>query len=299
MNAAKFLAFYFSYGLIVGLIFVDILSVDHRCDGYQLNTNHNHQQRRHAARSKLFDGNNRPSLFCISNNNRRKFLVGGIASGLASLSFKPEKAQAALFDNKKDRRQLELCIVTILRLQYWATNVVSKLQQLELGEEVDDERKKKAYLESRLGAKVAVTGKIGGGANGNVYMLGSLQIKDCLEDVQYYGRSTKSPRVVEDLIVDLVESLASIVEFDGLETTQDPSPRSSLTLSMYNDSKAIYVSRMLNERVIPLTQELVDSFGKDVKDRCNEYIVQYYPNELPPKIPEKVVPTVVNATEVA
>ena len=332
-----------------------ILSNNHHgCHAYQLNNRQHQQQqqqrqRQHlvtttASRSSKFfntndDDDNPHHSISYNNNNRRKLLVGGLASGLATLSFQPQQAQAvavSFFDNKEDRRQLELCIVTILRLQYWATNVVSKLQQQEQSDdgggssdellllllEVDDEsvrekKKRAAYLEARLGAKVAVTGKIGGGANGNVYMLGSLQIKDCFRDLQYYGKTSTTTRtkssspqrvVVEDLIVDIIESLASIVEFDGLETTQDPSPRSSLTLSMYTDSKATYVTRMLQERVIPLTQELVDVFGQDVKDRCKDYILQYYPNEIPPIPPtspeEKVMGTpppktgTNNATEV-
>ena len=216
----------------------------------------------------------------IHANRRRKFILsmplklfttGSLISGIALSS--PSEASAVTLFDKKERRQLELCIVAMLRLQYWAMTVATRLQN-----EETEEGRKKAYLEARLGAKVAVTGKIGGGATGSVYTLGSLQIKDCLEDLQYYGKSRK----VNDLRDDLVESLASIVEFDGLETTQDPSPRSSLTLAMYDTKKSIYVSRMLSERVIPLTEELVASFGREVRNQCNEYVVQYYPNELPP-----------------
>ena len=90
---------------------------------------------------------------------------------------------------------------------------------------------------------------------------------------------------VDQLVLDIIESLASIVEFDGLETTQDPSPRSSLTLEMFTKDKGIFVSRMLSERVIPLIDDLVDCFGPEVKSRCDAYIKQYYSRELPPVAP--------------
>merc|ERR1711966_125326 len=46
-----------------------------------------------------------------------------------------------------------------------------------------------------------------------------------------------------DTAEELVEALASLVEFDGLETTWDPSPRSSLMLGMYTPQKGAFVYR--------------------------------------------------------
>ena len=134
-----------------------------------------------------------------------------------------------------------------------------------------------AYLEARLAAKAMVSKKVGGGANANVYMLGGLQIKECLADLKWYSKTRKMDQLNDDLL----ESLASIVEFDGLESVKDPSPRSSLTLSQFSDQKSRYVSRMLSERVSPLAEEIVTLFGPDARTTSESYIRQYYSNELP------------------
>jgi hypothetical protein len=175
-----------------------------------------------------------------------------------------------------NRRQKELCIVNILRLQYWAQTVAGSL---ELSHDI--EQRKRAYLEARLGAKamVAKKQKVGGGATARVFLLVSLGIQGCLDDLSFYAKDKKK---VDQLKEDLTEALASIVEFDGLETTQDPSPRSSLTLGQYNDQKALFVRRMLSERIMPLTQELVDYFGKETRVQCEAYVREYYASELPP-----------------
>lgn len=175
--------------------------------------------------------------------------------------------------------------MNVLRVQYWATNIADVLQNASTEDE-----KKKAYLEARLGAKAMVADKsikIGGGASLFVITLRGLQIKDCLDDLKYYAKNKKMDQYQEDL----VEALASLVEFDGLETTQDPSPRSSLTLGMYNDSKNIYVQRMLNERITPLTNEIVNYFGKEKRVNIEGYVEQIYPKELPKKksIPQEQV----------
>jgi hypothetical protein len=75
--------------------------------------------------------------------------------------------------DRKERRQLDLCLVNLLRLQYWATSLSERMKTLES----EDERKQ-AYLEARLGSKVMVaeSKKISGGANANVFMLRSLQM---------------------------------------------------------------------------------------------------------------------------
>ena len=190
---------------------------------------------------------------------------------------KSTTANALPLFEKKERRQLELCIVNVLRVQYWARNVADKLQNGETEEE-----QKKAYLEARLGAKAMVADKkikIGGGASLFVLTLKGLEIKENLDDLRFYAKSKKMDQYKDDLI----EALASLVEFDGLETTQDPSPRSSLTLGMYSNDKNKYVRRMLTERITPLTDEIVNLFGKENKIQCESYIEQYYPTELPRK----------------
>jgi hypothetical protein len=204
--------------------------------------------------------------------------VGGLITGW-TVEQQPATAAFSLFQ-ETNHRQLELCVVSILRLQYWAQNVAFKLQTAK----TIDERTS-AYVEARLGAKAIVAGKIGGGASYQVFVLKSLQIRECLTDLQYYAAKNPSnnKKQTAQLAQDLVESLASIVEFDGLETTLDPSPRSSLTLSMYTDTKGNFVNRMLSERIVGLCQDIVRLLGPDTREVCDGYILQYYSSELPPK----------------
>lgn len=172
----------------------------------------------------------------------------------------------------KDRRQLEFCLVNLLRVTYWAESVARDLKTIE-----QEERRKELYLEARLGAKAIVTGRVGGGATSRVCTLATLQFRSCLQDLAYYGKS----RQVSDLAQDLLESVAAVVEFDGLETTTDPSPRSSLTLTMYNPEKVTYVQRLLSERVVPLATSLANSFEPEVRKQCKAYIASTFPNEVP------------------
>ena len=215
----------------------------------------------------------------ISSSNhcsRRNFLSSTlILSSIATTSTPPSYA-FPFGEGATDRRQKELCIVNLLRLQYWARSTADTLEFSE-----DMEQRKKIYLEARLGAKALVgkKHKVGGGATPRVFSLVSLQITECLDDLKYYSKNNKR---VAQLNEDIVESLASIVEFDGLETTQDPSPRSSLTLGQYNDQKALFIRRMLLERITPLTEELVDYFGPETRVLCEGYVKEFYPSELPP-----------------
>lgn len=201
------------------------------------------------------------------------------------------------FEINKERRQLEVCIVALLRLLYWAQSLTKDMSATSSPTEENIlNRRKQVYLEARLGAKALVTGKVGGGATYRVFTLSKLELKDCLDDLEYWYSKTiassqfrstatrNNANPTKNLNIDLIESLASIVEFDGLETTQDPSPRSSLMLTMYNDDKGKYVQRMLTERVIPITEELINYFGPEARHVSETYISKYYPNEYPSPI---------------
>lgn len=177
-------------------------------------------------------------------------------------------------ESVKNRIQKELCIVNLLRLQSWAQLTATKL-----GPTGDIEQRRKAYLEARLGAKamVAKKQKVGGGATPRVFTLVSLQIPECLDDLRFYAKNNRRVAQIQE---DLTESLASIVEFDGLETTQDASPRSSLTMGQFSEQKATFVQRMLADRITPLIDELVNYFGPDTRAQCEGYIRDYYPSEM-------------------
>jgi len=142
------------------------------------------------------------------------------------------------------------------------------------------------YVEARLGAKAAVTGKVGGGANTRVLNLASLELKDCLTDGKWWFARENKDNIRKQSSLDtvaenIVESLASIVEFDGLETTQDPSPRSSLTLSMYKDSKALFIQRVFLERTIPSCDSFLNYFDDETREACEKFIMDNYPIEVP------------------
>lgn len=190
-------------------------------------------------------------------------------------------ASAAFFDQQQDRRQKELCLVNLLRLQSWANSLSEKLDTITL-DPSDEEKRKSLYLEARLGSKVVVaeSKKISGGATVSVFMLKGLHIRECLEDLTYYVDKGSKRRQMNQYKEDLIESLASIVEFDGLETTQDPSPRSSLTLTMYNSQKSIFVQRMLAERIVPLIGDIFRLFDPDTRAQSESYLREYYPSEI-------------------
>merc|ERR1712232_589506 len=147
----------------------------------------------------------------------------------------------------------------------------------------DEKIQKKTYLEARLGSKALVTGKLGVGASSRVYALSSLQFKSCLKDIKQWSKtkvydemkSKQEKRTIIDNCDELIEAYANIVEFDGLETTLDPSPRPELTLQMYNDNKRIFVKRLLMERIIPITNQIIQYFGTDIKIQCEKYVRTY------------------------
>merc|ERR1712071_679909 len=92
---------------------------------------------------------------------------------------RPDVAYGIPFFPAEERIQLELCLVSILRLRYWAEKAgksIKEMLEIERTSGLSD-RQKGPYLEARLGAKAAITGKIGGGANTQVLVLAKLKIK--------------------------------------------------------------------------------------------------------------------------
>lgn len=248
-------------------------------------------------------------IFTINSSNaqqetitrRREFIKASIAITTTLSSHPPSaKALSLPFASKPSRRQLELCLVGVLRLRYWAQNVGSSIIEMRRSTNpaLLTEAMKGPYLEARLGAKAALTGRIGGGSNSNVITIGSLQIRECLKDGtfwydEYVYKNLKNESKEQKAVLmkqrvallaaseDITESLAAVVEFDGLENLQDASPRSSLALSMYGDSKANFIQRMLLERTVVNCDVFVNCFGKEERDVCERYIKVNYPNEMP------------------
>ena len=165
-------------------------------------------------------------------------------------------------------RELDFCLVQSARAIAWAQRVSQQLNSA-----ASESQQKAAYLEARLGAKTLLTGRMGGGANAAVYRLSTLQFTGCLHDlVTSYGASAP-------LIQSWREEIAAVVEFDGLDSVMDASPRSALTLQQYSDSKRMFVTRLLNERVIPTGQRVMQQFPER-QPRVQEYLVQYHSDEF-------------------
>ena len=256
-------------------------------------------------------------------NNRRALLisVSGAMSSTLLYPFQQKDITAnALPFFQQERRQLELCLVQVLRTKYWAINVAKSINTKLLTspstdsnstnviELLSDAQRRQPYLEARLGAKAILTKKVGGGANSNVVKLAGFQLKECLEDGKYWcnelaktnqlplvqsnGQSKSGKRFcsneLESISEEIIESLASLVEFDGLETTQDPSPRSSLMISMYDSKKGAFVYRTLKERVIPNCDRYLQAFGSEKQDTCLAFVGREYPEEIPVEVLERL-----------
>lgn len=253
--------------------------------------------------------NQTPQSSPFATNKTRRNTINTFIGSFASVFFIPNQisksssvANALPFINTKEKRQLELCLVSILRIKYWAENVA-----LSIATNIENQPAtgmtdllKGPYLEARLGAKSILTGKIGGGANSKVYTLSSFKIKECINDALYYynenynsiikdksttgeqkTRLKREKNNLQNASTEIIESLAEVVEFDGLDNIQDPSPRSSLALTMYNDSKANFVIRLLLERTVVYCDVFVSSFGNEKRLFCEGYIGNTFPNEIP------------------
>ena len=252
-----------------------------------------------------------------NTNKRRQFLISSVLTSSSLLyPFKQEARALPFF--QQERRQLELCLVLVLRTQYWAINVAKSMNTKLLSPtinrgnstnviELSDTQRKLPYVEARLGAKAILTKKIGGGANSNVVKLAGFQLKECLDDGRYWctelaktnqlpGQSTGQLKngkrfcsnELESISDEIIESLASLVEFDGLETTVDPSPRSSLMISMYDSKKGTFVYRTLVERVIPSCDRYLQAFGSERLNLCQEYMRREYPDEMPIEVLQRL-----------
>ena len=268
----------------------------------------------HASRKQMS-----PSSSIVANNQTKRgtrrdvfqIIISGACSSfiIPNTLSKPSltsqyKANASLLpftngNGDDKRRQLELCTATVLRVGYWAENVALAIQGKIDNGPVTTDIMKAPYLEARLGGKAALTGKIGGGANAKVYALASFQLRGCVKDaVSHYNElyktdikaattSDEKSRLklqkaeMDRSSEDIIESLAALVEFDGLDNVQDPSPRSTLALAQYTDAKAKYIKRILLERTVPACNSFVGCFGSDRKRLVEAYVARTYRDELP------------------
>ena len=260
----------------------------------------------HAATIRRIVSNNvddsrRTKIYRTGSSSRRSFIsaaAGVVTTSLLIDGFDSPEADAVVPFGKTELRQLELCLVTILRVRYWGENVSKRIQQKIDNGPVTTDLSKTPYLEARLGSKAALTGKVGGGANSQVYNLASFQVRGCVKDAESYfndlykmelksasrdekGRLKLLKNTFDSASVDIIESLAALVEFDGLENLTDPSPRSSLALSQYTDKKARFMKRILLERTVPACNTIISCFGTDEKILVESYVAKTFPNEVP------------------
>ncbi len=128
--------------------------------------------------------NHHPNPSIDADSGRRKAINTIIGSSLSSFSlvfiipnqistctssyaYTYANAAPLLPFGNTERRQLELCLVSILRVRYWAETVATSIVKA-----ISDapptgmtDSMKGPYLEARLGSKAIITGRIGGGAN--------------------------------------------------------------------------------------------------------------------------------------
>jgi hypothetical protein len=209
----------------------------------------------------------------LTNSTRCILIASTLLGGLTT----PSKfASAAFF--AIDHRQLELCLVAVLRVLYWAQRQVVLMDAAE-----GEDRQKALYLETRVGAKAVLTGRASGrGATSRVFTIATLQLPSCLSDLEWHASQSSDHRrksEITDLILSFRESLASIVEFDGMDTLTDPSPRSALTMSQYDTKKFVLVQRTLKELVLPTGNHLVTAFGSEAYQQSMSFVQQYYSSE--------------------
>ena len=242
------------------------------------------------------DRNSGSETVTSESRRRRRFLLRLVvaaaslsSSAVTTIATAPSHAALLAGSSGGDRRQLELCLVAVQRAVYWSESQAAALR--DAAADNDEQRRRALYLETRLGAKALLTRRVGAGATARVYSLASLQLPGCLRDLEWHAeqrRQRRESNAVTDLRQAFSEGLASVVEFDGLETLTDPSPRSSLTLSQWNDGKVAYVRRALEELVVPTGNRLLRAFGPDALDRARGFVRQYYASEIypPPPSPE-------------
>ena len=267
-------------------------------DSFSMNNNHNNKKN-----TNLPKDTREIKIVTEHDKSRRNTINAVLASFYSTKSSIANAAVLPFGSNNNERRQLELCLVSILRVKYWAEIVA-----ISIAKNIENTQSngitdimKAPYLEAKLGSKAILTGKIGGGASSKVYSLAPLKLKECIKDALswynelYYNQVIKDPSITSDqkafiknqrseiqnASIEIIESLAAVVEFDGLDNTQDPSPRSSLALSMYTDAKAMFVKRLLLERTVLNCDIFVNCFGVEKRQFCERYIKSTYPNEVP------------------
>lgn len=174
-------------------------------------------------------------LFDVKIDRRELFRDVALTStaSLTLVTSSGSSAHASPFGNEQ-RRQLELCLVTLLRVRYWS-EIVSKSIQEKIENAPSSgvtDATKAPYLEARLGAKALLTGKAGGGANSQVYKLATFQLRGCIKDAEksfydYYkmevvGANSEDRNelrrrraTVSSSSLEITENLAALVEFDG------------------------------------------------------------------------------------
>jgi hypothetical protein len=211
---------------------------------------------------------------------RRRFLLATLqlANPVVSLTSGPHASHA--WFPSRDRMQYEYCLVNFLRVQNWAESVSSRLPVVATNNYNDNNNKQQqqlaTYIEARLGAKGILTGAVT--ASDRTRTLATLKLSDCLNDLKYYAPSTATT------IDDWREAMASLVEFDGYDSLVDASPRTALIVQQYTSEKANYVSRVLQQQLVPLGRRIVAGCNAAAVQTARHYVTDYYPNEVPRQI---------------
>lgn len=207
---------------------------------------------------------------------RRLCLISfGVSSILVAPPSGTQATAPALAATQHD--QLEFCLASLIRAVETFRAIAEEIDTSTASKEsLHIDSRLNAYLDARAGAKALLTGNIqnGGRITKRVFLLSSLRLPAALNDLKFYASSTPSASMlVSQEIQDLTEALASIVEFDGLDSLTDPSPRLGLTMAQYTDQKVRFISRCIRERVIPLGDRIVERFDAPAVDAARQYVL--------------------------
>jgi len=158
---------------------------------------------------------------------------------------------------------LELQLATLARTRSYYSVALRDLD--------DADYAKAAYIDLRLSSKALLTTKIPNGSSSPMlFKLASFRFRSMLATS---NASTATQRR-------LIESISSIVEWDGLDSLSSDSPRTTLFERNYSIEKVRYV-RQLGESIVQLLDSaVVEVGGENALEKSSSLMLQYYPDEI-------------------
>ncbi|GMI60750.1 hypothetical protein ScalyP_jg2158 [Parmales sp. scaly parma] len=178
--------------------------------------------------------------------------------------YAPLTSSLVLISNKNSPQPtFELVATTICRVTAFFTKSSADLTS-PLPEDVTD-----SYIAIRLATKDLLTSK---GAS----YLSSFDFRHRLAIASSYSLNEATAK---SLSQELIEQLASIVEFDGLDQLAYDSPRTSLMMRQITQDKIKYVRRTV-ATILDLLLAIEECYGEEQQEYIIRLMTQYYPDEV-------------------